>query len=70
MARISSEEAVNAVGNRYELVLIASIRARELTNRHAPLVNKVTSPTVTALREIEQGKIGRNYLQKLAKRKK
>jgi DNA-directed RNA polymerase subunit K/omega len=33
------------------------------------LVSKVTGPNVTALREIEQGKIGREYLLKLAKKK-
>ncbi len=69
MAKISSEEAVNAVGNRYDLVLIASVRARELKRGDMPLVRKVSSNTVTALREIEQGKIGREYLQKLQKKK-
>ncbi len=69
MAKISSEEAVNAVGNRYDLVLIASIRARELKRGDMPLVKKVTSNTVTAIREIEQGKIGREYLLKLQKKK-
>ncbi len=69
MARITSEDAVNAVGNRYDLVLIASMRARELKRGHAPLVNKVTGHTVTALREIEEGKVGRDYLKRLAKKK-
>jgi DNA-directed RNA polymerase subunit omega len=69
MARITSQAAVEAVGNRYDLVLIASLRARELKRGHAPLVSKVTGPNVTAIREIEQGKIGREYLAKLAKKK-
>ena len=69
MARITSQAAVEAVGNRYDLVLIASLRARELKRGHAPLVSKVTGPNVTAIREIEQGKIGREYLLKLAKKK-
>ena len=71
MARITSQEAVEAVGNRYDLVLIASLRARELTRGHMPLVSKKGGPIVTALREIEEGKIdGKEYLAKLKKRNK
>ena len=69
MARITSQAAVEMVGNRYDLVLIASLRARELKRGHAPLVSKVSGFNVTALREIEQGKVGREYLEKLAKQK-
>lgn len=65
MARITSEEATLAVGNKYDLVLIASRRVRELRNGHAA---EITDPhrneVVTALREIEQGKVGRDYLLK------
>jgi DNA-directed RNA polymerase subunit omega len=69
MARITSQAAVEAVGNRYDLVLIAALRARELKRGHRPMVSKVTGPNVTALREIEEGKVGRDYLLKLAKKK-
>lgn len=64
MARICSEEAVHAIGNRYDLILVAARRARELSRGDAPKVNKITSTGVTALREIEQGHIGRDYLFK------
>jgi DNA-directed RNA polymerase subunit omega len=64
MARISSEEAVAAVGNRYDLVLIAARRTRELAAGWPAKVDNVTSPGVTALREIEQGLVGRDYLKK------
>jgi DNA-directed RNA polymerase subunit omega len=64
MARLTSELAVAAVGNRYDLVLIASRRTRELTHGWKPMVTCNNSPTVTALREIEQGFIGRDYLLK------
>jgi DNA-directed RNA polymerase omega subunit len=37
MARITSQVAVEQIGNRYNLVLIASLRARELKNGHMPL---------------------------------
>jgi DNA-directed RNA polymerase subunit omega len=69
MARITSELAVAQVGNRFDLVLIASIRSRELKRGHMPLVSSTNGPNITALREIEAGKIGREYLEKLRKKK-
>jgi DNA-directed RNA polymerase subunit omega len=66
--QITSEDAVNMVGNRYDLVLSASDRARELRKGYAPKVNaKHHKPIVTALNEIEQGKIGIDYLKKIKK---
>jgi DNA-directed RNA polymerase subunit omega len=64
MSRISSEKAVEAVGNRYDLILIGSRRARELSNNHAPHVDTDNGSVVTALKEIEQGFVGRDYLSK------
>jgi DNA-directed RNA polymerase subunit omega len=69
MARITSQTAVEAVGNRYDLVLIAAIRARELARKYAPLVQTKNGIMVTALREIEEGKVGRDYLEKLQKKR-
>jgi DNA-directed RNA polymerase subunit omega len=69
MARLTSELAVAQVGNRFDLVLIASIRSRELKKGHMPLVSSKNGPNVTALREIEAGKVGREYLEKLRKKK-
>jgi DNA-directed RNA polymerase subunit omega len=67
MARVTSQAAVEAVGNRYDLVLIATARARELKRGHQPLTDKRSGNVVTALREIEDGKIGREYLAKVRK---
>lgn len=65
MARITSEKASEAVGSKYDLVLIASRRVRELNRGDSPLIDDPhRSPIVTALREIEQGKVGREYLVK------
>lgn len=69
MARITSQLAVEQIGNRYDLILIASLRARELKRGHHALVEEVTGPCVTAIREIEQGKVKRDYLLKLQKTK-
>lgn len=65
MARITSQAAVEAVGNRFDLVLIASQRVRELKNGHVPKVTSKNGATVTALREIEQGHVGREYLKRV-----
>jgi DNA-directed RNA polymerase subunit omega len=68
MARITSERAVAAVGNRFDLVLIATQRARELKNGSRPLISSKNGAVVTALKEIEEGKVGREYLLKLQKK--
>jgi DNA-directed RNA polymerase subunit omega len=65
MARISSEKAVNQVGNRYDLILIASQRVRELHRGHQPKLVSNNGPTVTALTEIEEGLIGRDHLKRV-----
>jgi len=66
-ARYTSQDAVEMIGNRYDLVLIASIRARELKRGYKPLIETNNKPIVTALNEIEQGKIGIEYLKKVKK---
>lgn len=63
MARITSELAVGMVG-QYNLVLIAARRARELKRGWRPLIQCDNDIPVTALREIEAGLIGREYLLK------
>jgi DNA-directed RNA polymerase subunit omega len=72
MARITSEEAVKKIGNRFDLVLVASQRARELKNGSMQRVEgKDASTTITALREIEQGKYTKqDYLNKLNRKEK
>lgn len=64
MARLTSEVAAQQVGGKYDLVLIAARRARELNRGWRPLVKCNNSIPVTALREIEAGLIGRDYLLK------
>lgn len=65
MARVTSQKAVEMIGNRYDMILIASLRARELKKKYAPKVRCENGPAVTALREIEEGLIGREYLKKV-----
>jgi len=65
MARITSELASIKIGNKYDMVLIAAARARELRRGDAPKMATKNKPIVTAIREIELGLIGKEYLRKL-----
>jgi DNA-directed RNA polymerase subunit omega len=65
MARITSQKAAEAVENRFDLVLIASQRVRELKRGAMPKVTSKNGAVVTALREIEEGFIGRDYLKRI-----
>lgn len=65
MPRISSEKAALAVGNRYDLILIASARVRELHKGHRPKLETRYGKTLTALSEIEEGLVGREYLKRI-----
>ncbi len=58
MARITVEDCLEHVENRFDLVLLATKRARQLANGVEPLVPAENDkPTVIALREIAAGKI-------------
>ena len=63
-AGLSNETAVGMIGNRYNLVLVAARRARELSRGDTALVRSQHSPMVTALLEIEAGQVGIDYLYK------
>lgn len=67
MARITVEDAVQKVGNRFDLVLLAARRARQIaTGGKSPLVDEENDkPTVIALREIEEDLITREILDRL-----
>lgn len=58
MARLTVEDCLENVDNRFDLVLLASKRARQLTMGSASLVDEENDkPTVVALREIAAGLI-------------
>jgi DNA-directed RNA polymerase omega subunit len=61
----SSEAAVTMVVNRFDLVLIAATRVRELKNGHKSKLGNKNGPVTTALQEIEQGVVGREYLKRV-----
>ena len=58
MARVTVEDCLDYVDNRFELVLLASRRARQISQGKEPMVPlENDKPTVVALREIAEGKI-------------
>jgi len=64
---IDIEKCVAQVGgSRFDLVLIATVRARELSRRHkaSELTTSIHAP-VSALLDIQAGKIGKEYLKKV-----
>lgn len=65
-AGLTSGAAVEALGNRYDLVLVAAHRARELRRGHAPKIITKYGPAITAILEIEEGLIGNDYLHRIA----
>ncbi|MBV1873239.1 MAG: DNA-directed RNA polymerase subunit omega [Gammaproteobacteria bacterium] len=66
MARVTIEDCLENVENRFELVMIASKRARQLaTGGKEPLVDwENDKPTVVALREIALNLVNRNTIDK------
>ena len=56
MARITVEDCLENINNRFEMVLTATKRARQIANGADPLVEEENDkPTVIALREIADG---------------
>ena len=58
MARITVEDCLENIDNRFELVLTATKRARQISHGAEPMVEEENDkPTVIALREIAEGLI-------------
>jgi DNA-directed RNA polymerase subunit omega len=57
MSRITVEDCLDRVNNRFDLVLLASKRARLLIKGAKPLVDSDNRDVVVALREIADGKL-------------
>ena len=68
MARITVEDCIERVPNRFELVLLAARRARQITMGAPPLVEEENDKsTVLALREIAEGKVDARYMDEREK---
>lgn len=70
MARITVEDCLEVVDNRFDLVMMASKRARQLANGVEPRIDNSESddkPTVLALREIAARLIDEDYINEVDK---
>lgn len=66
MARITVEDCLKRIPNRFELTLAATYRARQLAQGGSPMVEaNRDKPTVIALREMAAGKFGVEYLNRV-----
>lgn len=71
MARITVEDCLQVVDNRFELVLMATKRARQLSKGADPLIsNENDKPTVLALREIAENKITPEFLAEIERQER
>lgn len=65
MARITVDDALQSIQNRFELTLAATYRARQIASGSTPLVEaNRDKPAVIALREIAAGKVGMEILNR------
>ena len=66
MARVTVEDCLESVDNRFQLVMVASKRARQIaTGGKEPLVQEESDkPTVIALREIAEGLVTPDMLNR------
>ncbi len=65
MARITVDDCLTKIPNRFQLVLAATYRARMLSQGHAPKIESKNKPGVTALREIAAGEVGLEMLRRV-----
>ncbi|ATE61794.1 DNA-directed RNA polymerase subunit omega [Thauera sinica] len=68
MARITVEDCLKKIPNRFQLTLAATYRARQLTIGSTPQIeldpHDRDKPTVIALREVAAGKVGLEMLNR------
>jgi len=57
LARVTVEDCLEKVPNRFSLVILAAERARQIANGARPLVRCDNKPAVTSLREIARGDV-------------
>ncbi|SCX52014.1 DNA-directed RNA polymerase subunit omega [Nitrosospira sp. Nsp1] len=59
MARITVDDCLKRISNRFDMTLVATVRARQLSVGGTPMVEPARDkPTVIALRELAQGRVG------------
>ncbi len=65
MARVTVDDYLKRIPNRFQMTLAAAHRARQIANGSTPLVEvDKDKPTVVALREMALGKVGLEVLNR------
>jgi DNA-directed RNA polymerase subunit omega len=65
MARITVDDCMKVIPNRFDMSLAATYRARQLANGAQPMIDSTRDkPTVIALRELAAAKFGAEILNK------
>lgn len=65
MARVTVDDCLKRIPNRFQMTLAAAHRARQLANGATPLVDgEKHKPTVVALKEMGAGKVGLEVLNR------
>ena len=65
MARVTVDDCLKLIPNRFQMTLAAAHRARQLANGATPLVDpEKHKPTVVALKEMGAGKVGLEVLNR------
>jgi len=63
MARVTIEDCLKVIDNAFDICSLAGKRAKDLSGGAEPLIDCKDKPTVIALREIAQEKIGMDYFE-------
>ena len=63
MARITVEDRLKKIPNRFQMVLVAAYRARQISQGYAPKIDAKDKPAVIALREVADGLVGTDMLK-------
>lgn len=65
MARVTVDDCIHSIPNRFQMTLAATYRARQITAGATPMVDADRDkPTVIALRELALGKYGLEVLNR------
>ena len=63
MAGITVEDCLKKIPNRFQMVLVAAYRARQISQGYAPKIDAKDKPAVIALREVADGLVGTDMLK-------
>jgi DNA-directed RNA polymerase omega subunit len=63
---VDTEKCVENIGNRFDLVIAASARSREISRRNQSS-NQLQHrhPVISALLDVQEGRVGKEYLKKV-----